>query len=55
MVDLQARWEEPNLDILNLGKTFCSGTRYEYKMRARVTSGGTTKEGSWGPTKYWTV
>jgi PKD repeat protein len=49
------RWEEPNLDILNLGKTFCSGTRYEYKMRARVTSGGTTKEGSWGPTKYWTV
>jgi PKD repeat protein len=49
------RWEEPNLDILNLGKTFCSGTTYEYKMRSKMTSGGTTTYGPWGLTKYWGV
>ena len=49
------RWEEPNLDILNLGKTFCAGSTYEYRMRAKVISGGTTEYGPWGPTKYWGV
>ncbi|MEZ5373538.1 MAG: PKD domain-containing protein [Microthrixaceae bacterium] len=49
------RWEEPNLDILNLGKTFCSGTTYEYRMRAKVTSAGSTTYGPWGPTQYWSV
>ncbi|MEZ5381516.1 MAG: PKD domain-containing protein [Microthrixaceae bacterium] len=49
------RWEEPNLDILNLGKTFCSGTTYEYKMRAKVVSANGTTYGPWGPTLYWSV
>lgn len=27
------RWEEPNLNLLNLGKTFCAGSTYPYRAR----------------------
>ena len=49
------RGEEPNVDILTLGKTFCAGVTYEYRMCAKVISGGTTEYGPWGPIKCWKV